>query len=149
MFAIALVLVIPVHATRPAIVTGTSVITQFTVTGTQTLADGSVIVHYTLQATLRGGMQGTVAGTGTFILNSLGQGTNTVIGLFTGTTNGSQPGTAVVRVVGTVDTVAMTTNGHLTIGHGTEGLAGVHGQGTSSTFNGSGPYLFRIHFAPG
>ncbi len=161
---LALVLVAPANATRPALVTGTAFVCDSNTATVTTLVDGIYITEITGQFALGGGLQGTLAGTTTFIVNSTTlQGTFNSTGLlFRGTINGSQPGTAVAQWNGTVDLPAGTTIGHWVIGTGTGGLAGVHGQGTLSTQHYAtlagcpatlpdgalGAYSLGIHFHP-
>ncbi len=150
LFPMALVLVIPVHATPATLITGTAVGGEVKTSTTEKTPGGITITTFTNQVSFRGGMQGSGVFTNTIIVNSMGQGTEHVRGLFTGTVNRGQPGTAEVRAEGTVSFTSLTAEFQVVIGQGTSGLEGLHGQGTATESGNLGvaSYSFMIHFDP-
>ncbi len=151
---IALVLVFPVHATTPSLVTGTITITSFSPSEVRT-ADNNTILTATGTLSFMGGIQGESTYMVTFIIH-------TSTGLidfkgqaaFTGAVTGSQPGSMDILITGNATQVITSSGPSLTslierlvLGNGTGGLVGIHGEGTDL---GTGPntltYSVNIQF---
>jgi hypothetical protein len=144
---IALLLLAPVHATTPILITGNTNVVTSTTVDTRT-AGGNTIITATQQIAFAGGMQGSGVHTFTLKIESTGQFTNRGTGLFTGTVNGSQSGTADYSFEVTGSIISQTQQGQIVIGDGSGGLAGLHGQGTAAS-SGSlsvATFSLEIHF---
>ena len=148
---LAMVLLTPVHATTPVLLSGGIGISGPTVIESRT-ADGNTFFTVVAQVEFTGGVAGTATTTNSFIENATGFATVRVSGTFTGTVSGSSIGTARMLATFTgmfVPGMLCNEQGQMTLGSGTQGLAGLHGQGTFSQLDCSSiSYSVEVHFDP-
>ncbi len=151
---IALLMLTPAHATPPTTLTGTAKTLTFVTTETRT-ADGNTFLSATITGVLSGGLEGTDVGTNDIIILSSGQVILRADVTFTGTVNGSGPGTASITSIAQGTMVSggggdVAFQGQFVIGNGTGGLAGLHGEGTVQHSPGSvgSTYSVLVHFDP-
>lgn len=148
---LAMLLLTPVHATTPVPVTGNFSAQIGTVTVVRT-ADGNSFRTFTGQLSFTGGIQ--AQGTFTFSLMASASGFATLRfdGSLAGSVTGSSTGSVEVHATGTATAASMMINnfqGQLTLGNGTMGLAGLHGEGTlSQTGPNTVAYSVQVHFDP-
>ena len=112
-------------------------------------ADGNTFISFTFVENIQGALNGTRTGVGTLVVHPDGTVNARDSGVFVGTIDGAS-GTAILRVdaSGTFSAV----NANFTVSDGTDGLAGVHVEGTvagsatgPTSFGGS--YLANIHWS--
>lgn len=118
------------YAAVPIPSSGTNVIT-FAFTGSRSAdSSGNIILQFSFVENSTGTLSGTRVGTGTLVLHPDGTINVESSGVFTGTVNGSAPGTLVERsgASGTFASVTGTYSGTM----GTGGLSGVLSEGTFS-----------------
>ena len=146
---LALLLVSPAHATSPAPVTFTTYSQAIYVIENRTTASGIMLFTANQSLTFTGGMTGSGVAVFSVILRPTGDYVIHAAISFTGTVNGSQPGTAEFVVAGTGSFGPYSQQGHVTLGRGTGGLEGLHGQGK---YQSSDPNVttatIPIHFDP-
>jgi hypothetical protein len=97
---------------------------------------------------LTGSIAGTIVEEGTLVLDRCtGDGFYNVTAVFTGTVQGSEPGTATFTAHGSLHSFNRIDRGHFTLSRGAEGLAGVHAVGTFNfTIGVGGDYVGLAHF---
>ena len=145
---IATVLLSPaaVGATEPVSGGGGFTVDSAVVTSTR-VVDGNTFLTSLVTSTLTGTLEGTTVGEETAVVHPNGLIIADTFETFTGTVDGSA-GTAVLRVVGTVDAASGALSGQFTIVEGTGGLANLRGQGTIQGVGDAGTYTADIHFEP-
>jgi hypothetical protein len=139
----------PVHATKPVLVTGQALAADQSTTVVKTSGNFLFII-VTSQLTFTGGIQGTGPATASATIDtSTGQLVFSEKVAFTGTVMGSQLGTATFLIEGQ-GTLGGSSLGYDVLTHGTGGLAGLHGVGTSATAAGqlTTTLSLRVHFDP-
>lgn len=115
------------YAASPSPANGTNDIT-FVITGARSAdASGNTILQYSFVEKITGTFSGIRVGTGTLILHPDGTLNTRGSGIFTGTVNGSAPGTLVER--SELSGTFAGATGHYEDTMGTGGLSGIHSQG--------------------
>jgi len=151
---IALLLVFPAHATLDSIATGTVSGNSGSTITERRIADNNTFVTATGLLSFSGGIQGEGPTTTTGVIhNSTGIAQVRVHMEFRGTVMGSQQGTMDILLIGvftSFGTPAATLEAHLVLHDGTEGLAGIHGEGTlvATSIESGITYSVNIHFDP-
>jgi len=151
---IALLLVFPAHATQHSTATGTVSGNSGSTITERRIADNNTFVTATGMLSFSGGILGEGPTTTTGVIhNSTGIAQVKVDMEFSGTVMGSQPGTMEILLIGVFTgfgTPATTLEGHLVLNDGTEGLAGIHGEGTlvATSIESGITYSVNIHFDP-
>jgi hypothetical protein len=107
-----------------------------------------VLLFHPGQHHLTGKIEGVFIEDGYFLIDQCtGEGFYYVIAEFTGTVNGSEPGTATFKANGTIRDSTIIDLGHFTLGNGAGGLEGVHAAGTFNfTMGKGGEYLGFAYF---
>ena len=148
---LALLLVAPVHATTPTLVTG-SILANGTGTLTESrTSGGNTFSTFFAPVKFTGGIQAQGTVTEFLIVTSTGFATARATGTLSGTVSGGGTGSFDVLLTATATASGNTfTNvqGQLTLGSGTAGLAGLHGQGTVGEANSVPTYSVQVHFDP-
>src|SRR5712664_502064 len=136
------------HATRPTPVAFTVASGSVTVIESRTV-DGTVFETANQSLTFTGAFQGMSIQTFSLIISSTGQYVIHGKGVFTGTVEGSESGTANYLSAGTGTFSPYSQQGHLTFGQGTGGLVGLHAQGAYQSSSPTvTPLSIPIHFDP-
>lgn len=113
------------------------------------VSDGNTFIDYTFVETSTGIFDGTRVGTGELVIHADGSFNTQNDGIFTGTIAG-RSGSAEMAFWGSGTFAAA--GGNFTVTHGTDGLAGVHAQGSDSGFATSptsfvATYSFKVNFS--
>lgn len=145
--ALALLLAPAAYADEPSLATGTFTI-SFSPVSVST-ADGNTILDYTFSESMQGSFVGTRVGSGMVVIHPDGSINTSNSGIFTGTIDGAS-GTALMRYSGSGSFASAAGNFSLT--NGTDGLSGVHAEGTDSgsatgPTSFAGTYSFKVHFS--
>lgn len=151
----ALLLVVPAHATTPSLVTGTITGVTAIITTIVRTADNNTFGTITATIAFAGGIQGEGSCTENIVLHN-----STMIAefklhcTFEGTVMGRQNGSMEITSIGSIDFLgslqhASTASGNFLLGDGAGGLAGIHGEGTlAATFPSGITYSVNVHFDP-